>query len=141
MIDNLKAEIGEDIESAEQVGRELRLRVRPSALVACCRVCKKRGYRYPADITAVDTGSEMRVVYRLVSLESGEHVVISVGVPRTGGSLPSVTGVFKGADWPEREVYDLFGVRFIGHPDLRRILLTDDWQGFPLLKTGSAQGK
>jgi NADH-quinone oxidoreductase subunit C len=141
MIDNLKAEIGEDIESAEQVGRELRLRVRPAALVACCRFCKERGYRYPADITAVDTGSEMRVVYRLVSLESGEHVVISVGVPRTGGSLPSVTGVFKGADWPEREVYDLFGVRFIGHPDLRRILLTDDWQGFPLLKTVPAQGK
>jgi NADH-quinone oxidoreductase subunit C len=141
MIGDLKGQFGEDIESAEEVGRELRLRVRPAALVACCRFCKERGYRYPADITAVDTGSEMRVVYRLVSLESGEHVVISVGVPRTGGSLPSVTGVFKGADWPEREVYDLFGVRFIGHPDLRRILLTDDWQGFPLLKTGSAQGK
>jgi NADH-quinone oxidoreductase subunit C len=141
MIGDLKGQFGEDIESAEEIGRELRLRVRPASLLAVCRFCKERGYRYPADITVVDTGSDMRVVYRLVSIESNQHVVISVGVPRTGGSLPSVTGAFKGADWPEREVYDLFGVRFIGHPDLRRILLTDDWQGFPLLKTGAAQGK
>ena len=133
--DDLRAQFGDDVEAAEQVGRELRLRLRPASLVACCRFCKERGYSYPADITAVDTGAEMRVVYRLVSLQRGEHIVISVGVPRTGGSLPSVVGVLKGADWPEREVFDLFGVRFVGHPDLRRILLTDDWQGYPLLKT------
>jgi len=141
MIEHLKAHFGEDIESAEQVGREVRVRLRPAALVAVCRFCKERGYRYPADITAVDTGSEMRVVYRLVSLDNGEHAVISAGVPRSGASLPSITGVFRGADWPEREVYDLFGVRFVSHPDLRRILLTDDWQGFPLLKTGSVQDR
>lgn len=144
MLEEIKARFGDEIEvtaGQEQAPAELRLRLRPSALVACCRFCQERGYRYPADITAVDTGSDMRVVYRLVSLETGEHIVISVGVPRSGGSLPSVTSVFRGADWPEREVYDLFGVRFIGHPDLRRILLTDDWQGFPLLKTGPAQGR
>ena len=112
-----------------------------SALIAVCRFCKERGYSYLSDITAVDTGSEMRVVYRLVSLQSGDHLVISVGVPRTGGLLPTLTSVFRGANWPEREVYDLFGVRFQGHPDLRRILLTDDWQGYPMLKSGPAQGK
>jgi NADH:ubiquinone oxidoreductase subunit C len=187
-LNDLKTQFGEEIESAEQVGRELRLRLRPSSLVACCQFCKDRGHGYLADITAVDTGSEMRVVYRLVSLqdrgveeskgrevgtlprqpnltpfplsargegaaEKGEglaetrgevpatHLVISVPVSRTGGSVPSVTSVFKGANWTEREVYDLFGVRFPGHPDLRRILLTDDWQGHPLLKAGPAQGK
>ena len=146
--EGLRAQFGDEIESAEwqeqapaQQGRELRLRVRPSALIAVCRFCKERGYSYLSDITAVDTGSEMRVVYRLVSLQSGDHLVISVGVARTGGLLPTLTSVFRGANWPEREVYDLFGVRFQGHPDLRRILLTDDWQGYPMLKSGPAQGK
>jgi len=146
ILDELKAQFGEEIESAvwqEPFGSaqgELRLRLRPASLVAVCRLCKERGYSYLSDITAVDTGSEMRVVYRLVSLQDGGQVVISVGVPRTGGSLPSLTSVFQGANWTEREVYDLFGVRFQGHPDLRRILLTDDWEGHPMLKGSSAAG-
>jgi NADH-quinone oxidoreductase subunit C len=141
ILDDLKAQFGDEIESADEVGRELRVRVRAASLVAMCRLCRSRGYSYLSDITAVDTGSDMRVVYRLVSLQDGGHVVISVGVPRAGGSVPSVTSVFRGANWPEREVYDLFGVRFQGHPDLRRILLTDDWQGYPMLKAGPGQPK
>ena len=134
MLQALQARFGEAIEAAEQVGRELRLRLSPASLVAACRYCKENGFGYLADITAVDMGTELRVVYRLVSLARGDHLVISVGAPRSGGRLPSLCGVFQGAEWPEREVYDMFGVRFEGHPDLRRILLTDDWQGHPLLK-------
>jgi NADH-quinone oxidoreductase subunit C len=121
------------------VGRELRARVTPGSLVPFVQACKNEGFSYPADITAVDTGSELRVVYRLISFATGQHMVISVGVPRSGARVPSLTGPFRGADWLEREVYDLFGVRFDGHPDLRRILLTDDWEGYPLLKSGQAQ--
>ena len=139
--EDLRAQFGDEIESGETVGLELRVRLRPTSLLAVCRLAKERGYSYFSDLTAVDTGSEMRVVYRLASLQQGGQVVISVGVPRTGGTLPSLTSVFQGANWPEREVYDLFGVRFQGHPDLRRILLTDDWQGYPMLKSGAAQGK
>jgi len=134
MLAALQARFGEAIEAAEQVGRELRLRVVPTSLVAVCRFCKAKGFSYPADITAVDTGRELRVVHRLVSLKANQQIVISVAVRRSGGSLPSLCGVYAGAEWPEREIYDLFGVRFEGHPDLRRILLTDDWQGHPLLK-------
>ncbi len=134
ILDELKAQFGDGIESTEEVGREFRLRVRPEALIAVCRLCKERGYSYLSDITAVDTGSEMRVVYRLESLKDASQIVLSVPVARTGASAPSLTSIFKGANWPEREVYDLFGVRFQGHPDLRRILLTDDWQGHPMLK-------
>ena len=137
MLDSLKSQFGEAIESAEQVGRELRLRLAAGAVVELARYCRNQGYTYLGDITAADTGSELRVVYRLISLASGQHIVISVGTPRAGARLPTLTGVYRGAEWPEREVYDLFGVRFDGHPDLRRILLTEDWEGHPLLKTWS----
>jgi NADH-quinone oxidoreductase subunit C len=135
MLEKLRAQLGEAIESAEEVGRELRLWVAAGSLVALARACKEEGFAYLADITAVDTGEELRAVYRLISFATGQHAVISVGAPRSGARLPSVTGVYRGAEWPEREVYDMFGVRFDGHPDLRRILLTDDWQGHPLLKS------
>ena len=158
ILDEIKAQFGENVESAEMTGREARVRVRPTSIVALCRLCKERGYSYLSDVTAVDTGSEMRVVYRLGMVGAVEskgrgvaesegrglgeapgevrptQVVISVPVSRSGGSVPSVTGVFQGANWPEREVYDMLGVLFQGHPDLRRILLTDDWQGYPMVK-------
>ena len=136
MLGSLQEQFGEAIHSAAEVGRELRACVSPTSLAAVCRFCKDSGFNYPADITAVDTGSELRVVYRLVSLTTDKHIVISVNLPRTGARLPSICEVYQGAEWPEREVYDLFGVRFEGHPDLRRILLTDDWEGYPLLKQG-----
>ena len=137
MLEALQEQFGEEIGSAEQVGQELRLGVAANRLTDMARFCKEKGFAYPADITASDTGAEVRVVYRLVNLGTGEQIVLSVPVPRTGGRLPSLCAVFAGAEWPEREVYDLFGVRFDGHPDLRRILLTDDWEGHPLLKTSS----
>ena len=139
MLDKLKSQLGEAIESAEEVGRELRLRVGAGALIRLVQACQENDFSYLADITAADTGTELRVVYRLISFDTGQHVVISVGVPRSGGRLPSLTGLFRGADWPEREVYDLFGVRFDGHPNLQRILLTDDWEGHPLLKSWQAK--
>jgi NADH-quinone oxidoreductase subunit C len=137
MLEALQSQFGEAITSAEQVGRELRLRVSANLIQDIARCCKEQGFTYAADITATDTGTELHVVYRLVRLETGEQIVIRAPVSRTGGRLPSLCGVFAGAEWPEREVYDLFGVRFDGHPDLRRILLTDDWEGHPLLKTSS----
>jgi len=134
MKDEIQREFGEAVATAEQVGQELRVRVAPGALAGLARFCRDRGCHYPADITAVDAAGELRVVYRLAAPETGQQVVISVPVPRAGGRLPSLCGIYPGAEWPEREVHDLFGVRFDGHPDLRRILLTDDWEGHPLLK-------
>ena len=136
MLKKLQAQFGDAIESAEQIGRELRVQIAARSLVEFARAAKEEGYAYPADITALDTGDRLRVVYRLISFASGQHLVASVLVPRSGARLPSLTSVFRGAEWPEREVYDLFGIRFDGHPYLRRILLTDDWEGHPLLKSG-----
>jgi len=131
----LKTQFGGALESAQKVGRELRLRVGPQTLVSLARACKQLGFTYPADITAVDTGAELRLVYRLVSFAAGQQIVITVGAPRSGARLPTLADLYHGAEWTEREVYDLFGVTFDGHPDLRRILLTDDWEGHPLLKS------
>jgi NADH-quinone oxidoreductase subunit C len=134
MLEVLQRQFGESVQSAEQSGRELRLHVSAASLAAICGFCKEHGYNYLHDITAVDTGTDLRLVYRLLSTASGDHVVINAGVPRRGGRVQSVAETFRAANWAEREVYDLFGVRFDGHPDLRRILLDDDWEGHPLLK-------
>lgn len=93
-------------------------------------------------LTALDNGpakGTMEVIYHLYSIPYEHHLVLKVGVPRNaeGESLPevpSVSGVWRTADWHEREAYDLVGIRFAGHPDLRRILCAADWVGHPLRK-------
>lgn len=134
MLELLRAQLGEALQSAEQVGEELRMRVPAQALVGVAQLCKEQGYSYPCDITAVDTKSELLMIYRLISMQSGQQVVVSVPLPRSGARVPTLTGVYGAAGWLEREVYDLFGVRFEGHPEMTRILLTDDWEGHPMLK-------
>ncbi|NLE62029.1 MAG: NADH-quinone oxidoreductase subunit C [Planctomycetes bacterium] len=88
--------------------------------------------------------SQIEIVYDLTSLRpprivgsywTGDNeIAIRVKVPREGGHMPSVSDVWPSADWHEREVFDMLGVRFDGHPDLRRILCPDDWAGHPLRK-------
>jgi NADH-quinone oxidoreductase subunit C len=134
VIPRLQEQLGERLESAEEVGRELRVRVRPTAVVEVARLAEETGFTYPSDLTAVDTGSELQLVYRYISMRSGQHLVVTAGLPRSGARVASVSAVYGAAEWLEREVYDLFGVRFDGHPSLTRILLDDDWEGHPLLK-------
>jgi NADH-quinone oxidoreductase subunit C len=88
-------------------------------------------------LTGIDNGPEagtMEVVYNLYSIPFDHHLMIRVIVSRDNPEVPSVTSVYRTANWHEREAYDLFGIRFTGHPDLRRILLPADWEGFPLRK-------
>lgn len=97
---------------------------------------------YVADITAVDYPERtprFDVVYHLYSIDKNHRVRVKTGV-NEGNGIFSVTGIWKGADWFEREVYDMFGIEFTGHPDLRRILLPDDWTGHPLRKDYPLQG-
>ncbi len=81
--------------------------------------------RYPAE-------PRFEVVYHLLSLHRGERLRVKTRVPGEDPVLPSAVPVFAGANWFEREVWDLFGIRFQGHPNLVRILLPDDWEGHPL---------
>lgn len=91
-------------------------------------------FDFPEDLTCVDEGEALRVMYRLYSLQMRQVVHVQVRVPRTGGHLPTASDLWRGLEWHEREAYDLFGVVFDGHPDLRRILTWDGFQGHPLLK-------
>ncbi len=80
------------------------------------------------------TGGKLGVVYHLHSIRWGHKIVLKVDVTADNPHCASVESVWKTANWHEREAYDLFGIVFDGHPDLRRILLPDDWEGHPLRK-------
>jgi len=93
------------------------------------------GCRYFNWLTAVDYKDQgMDVLVRLDDVEAMVAVTLRVRLPATELHCASLTGLFRGANWMERECYDMFGVTFEGHPDLRRILLGDDWEGHPLRK-------
>ncbi len=98
-------------------------------------------YGFLADITATDESSELRfeVVYQLFSQSKLCRIRVKVRVPE-GVSVPSAVSVWKGADWAEREVYDMYGVQFEGHPNLRRILMDERWVGHPLRKDYPIKG-
>ncbi|MFH1023089.1 MAG: NADH-quinone oxidoreductase subunit C [Planctomycetota bacterium] len=92
------------------------------------------GFDVLSCLSGMDLGGALGVVYHLESSVHRHRFVLKVEAPRENPVLPSVAGVWKAADWHEREAWDLFGIRFEGHPDLRRILLPDDWEGHPLRK-------
>ncbi|MEO0139199.1 MAG: NADH-quinone oxidoreductase subunit C [candidate division WOR-3 bacterium] len=96
---------------------------------------KESGYTYFSFMTAVDSGKNLTLYYRLANLENNSEVWIVVENVPYDAEVPSLYDLFEGADWHERECYDLFGVRFSGHPNLKRILLPDDYEGHPLLKS------
>ncbi len=91
------------------------------------------------DLSGVDQKDCTEVVYHLNSLPKKHWIVIKVALPRLTGVVSTVAHLWKTAIWHERECYDLFGVKFAGNPDLRRILLPDDWEGHPLLKDYKVQ--
>ena len=89
-----------------------------------------------ANLSGVDyvADGKMCVVYDLWSFDHRHSFAVKVFCPRDNPSVPSVASLWPAADWHEREAYDMFGIDFPGHPDLRRILCADDWEGFPLRK-------
>ena len=113
--------------------------VEPSSLKAVCLALRDDAalkFEVLSDLTAVDLPKEdaVRVVYHLYSYEARQQIVLKVALDREAPRVATVEDVWKVANWFEREVFDLFGVVFEGHSDLRRILLPEDWVGYPLRK-------
>lgn len=95
-------------------------------------------------LTAIDQGPEagkMEVIYTLYSIPNHLTLHLRVILDRSSPTISSVSSIWRTADWHEREAFDLLGVQFSGHPDLRRILLPEDWQGHPLRKDYVEQSK
>lgn len=104
----------------------------PEQVAEVCRVARDElGFDFLLDITSVDNFDRpprWLIVYHLYSLRHRQMLRLRTRVPEERSELPTVTGVWPAADWHEREVYDMMGIRFRGHPDLRRILM---WEGYP----------
>ena len=117
---------------------ELTLEIAPAKITSVCGFLKyDQKFIRLSTVTAVDRyPSEPRfeVVYHLHSIERKERVRLKCRLRAGHAEIESVTGVWAGANWYEREVFDLFGIRFLNHPDLRRIMMPDDWSGHPLRK-------
>jgi NADH-quinone oxidoreductase subunit C len=105
------------------------------ALLEALRVLRDRhGYRYYICASATDHEREIEVVHGLRDVESGDELWVKVRLAKPAPEVDSAAFVFAGAEWHEREILDLFGVRFRAHPDPRRILMPDEYPGHPLLK-------
>ncbi|HEX8457126.1 MAG TPA: NADH-quinone oxidoreductase subunit C [Pyrinomonadaceae bacterium] len=147
LIEALQTSHAEAVSDVIQAFGEITVVVRREYLVELCNYLKTTPeFRFDmlADICGVDRGPEedprFEVNYHLFSTKKFHRLRLKVLVGEEDARLPTVTGVWRTANWHERETFDMFGVRFEGHPDLRRILLPDDWQGHALRKDFPLRG-
>ncbi len=141
----LRAEHAEAIHEVVHDRGEWTVIVDPAQIVAVCRFLRddaRTQMVFPVDVCAIhwmDRPWEYEVVYHLYSFLLNERIRLKCRVG-SAGRIASVTSVFPGADWHEREAYDLVGVRFDGHPDLRRILMPEDYDAHPLRRDFPVKG-
>ena len=133
-LDQLRSRFGPALTEAEVKEPVLLLTTTADQGYAVCRALRDLGFEYLNCLSGVDWTTHLEVVYDLSSLHHPTKVHLRVKVDRAEPVVRSVTDLWKAANWHERECFDLFGVRFDAHPDHRRILLSEDWVGFPLRK-------
>jgi NADH-quinone oxidoreductase subunit C len=140
LVKKLKAHFDGAVGEALEFVGQISIRIEPARIVDVCNFLRddpETSFNYLSDLTCVHypmrQETPLEVVYNLYSIGRNERVRLKVSITETSG-VDSVTAVWPTANWMEREVYDLFGVNFKNHPDLRRILLPPDWEGHPLRK-------
>jgi NADH-quinone oxidoreductase subunit C len=144
---SLKEKFGEGAFTTSSFSDNQRLHVPPDRLFATLQYLKEAGFDQLADATCVDylhyPGAKDRfgVIYALLNVTTGERVYVKTMLNEPDLTLPSACPLWGGADWMEREIYDMYGVVFEGHPDLRRILLPPEYTAFPLRKDYPLRGK
>jgi NADH-quinone oxidoreductase subunit C len=122
---------------------ELTLAVDREDIVPALLALQAGGYNFFEDMTAVDwypSIPRFQLTYHVLSHGYKERIRLRAMVDEADASVESITGIWPGANYYEREVFDLFGIRFAGHPNLRRILMPDDWVGYPLRKDYPVEG-
>jgi NADH-quinone oxidoreductase subunit C len=140
----LQARFPEAIAGGHAEHGEPTLWIHPASIVDVCRFLKdEQQFVRLSGITAVDwlpADPRFEVVYLLHSLERNTRLRLKCWLSEPACEIDSVTGVWRAANWYEREVFDMFGIGFRGHPDLRRILMPTDWEGNPLRKDYPVHG-
>lgn len=140
VLNRLRAALPDAITGSGEFRGQLSVFVAREAIVDVARFLRddpELNYNFLSNLCGVDyLGRDPRfeVVYHLLSHTNHHRVCLKVGVPELDPSLPSLTGVWATANWQERETYDMFGLIFTGHPGLYRILMPDDWEGYPQRK-------
>lgn len=137
-VDALRARFGDAVLDVTEYAAEHTVYVRREAIVDVCRFLKdEQGFDYLADIGTVDRFTEtdrFEVFYNLVSLEGRKRLRLKVRVDEEDPVVPTITSVYRAANWNEREAWDMMGIKFDGHPDPRRIYMPEDFDYFPLRK-------
>jgi NADH-quinone oxidoreductase subunit C len=142
-ISSLLAAQPEAIVDALFAKNELTLWIARDSIVSASKTLRDAGYNFLSDVTCVDwypSEPRFEVIYHLLSLGLKERVRLAVRIESLDPEVASVTPVWPTANFYEREIWDLFGVRFGGHPNLRRIMMPDEWEGHPLRKDYPVEG-
>jgi NADH-quinone oxidoreductase subunit C len=147
LLNKIKKKLPEAVLETGRFREETTLKIRPEDILSVCRLLRDEpgcDFDYLVDLCGVDhlpREPRFEVVYHLRSLKTREFLRLKVPLPGSPPRISSVFSVWKAADWMEREAFDLYGIVFEGHPDLRRILLTPEWEGHPLRKDYPLRGR
>jgi NADH-quinone oxidoreductase subunit C len=139
-VEVLQTAFPDAVQDIQRFRGDITVQVDGESIAEVCRYCrdtKGLEYNFLSDVTGVDyypQDPRFAVIYQLYSMAHNRSLCLKVYLTDEEPSLPSVTPVYPAANWSEREVYDLFGITFTGHPDLRRILMPENWDGHPLRK-------
>ena len=134
----LRERFPEHVSEPEEILGEVSVRVGRDQIAGACTFLRdEAGFELLSDVSGVDflgvapSSERFLIAYHLTSLRRNLRLRLRVFVAEGDETVPTVAGVYPTANWQEREIYDFFGIVFEGHPDLRRILMPDDWEGFP----------
>jgi len=143
----IQAQFPEHLIDAREAFGELTLQLRREGIAEVCRFLRDDpdlAFDHITDICSVDYPEDeerFEVVYHFYSIRKRHRIRVKARLPEEDCTIDSLTGLWRGANFLEREVYDMMGIRFNHHPDLRRILLTDDFDGYPLRKDFPTEGR
>ncbi len=144
LLGSFEKSFGAKIQSKTEFRAETTYMIAASDLRAIAQFCRDElSFDYLLDITSIDNfGEEPRfeILYHLYSMAHGVHLRLRLTVPEEAGAVDTVSDIWPTANWHEREIYDMMGIKFNGHPDLRRILMWDGYPFFPLRKDFPLEG-
>ncbi len=144
LLESLTKVLGEKIQSQTEFRGEMTCTIRAADLREMARLCRDDlSFDYLIDITSIDDFDEeprFEIVYELYSMTLAVHLRLNLKVPEDTGAVDTVSDIWPTANWHEREIYDMMGIKFNGHPDLRRILMWDGYPYFPLRKEFPLEG-